>query len=153
MAFFPFGKKAPFLSADEAARVVHTIREAEKKTSGEIRIFIESRCRFVNPVDRAAEVFWSLKMDHTEERNGVLVYVAYKDHQTAIWADQGIHARVGNDFWNTEMSRLLKHFATDDYVTGLEHVIHDIGEVMQEKFPYLPTTDKNELPDDIVFGH
>ncbi len=153
MSFFSLGRKAPFLTADEAARVVKTIRESEKKTSGEIRIFIESRCRFVNPVDRAAEVFWSLKMDHTEERNGVLVYIAYKDHQTAIWADQGIHARVGNDFWNTEMNRLLKHFTSDDYVTGLENVIHDIGEVMMEKFPYLPTTDKNELPDDIVFGH
>lgn len=153
MAFFGLGKKAPFLSAEEAARVVQIIREAENKTSGEIRIYIESRCRLVNPVERAAEVFWSLKMDHTEERNGVLVYIAYKDHQTAIWADQGIHARVGNDFWNSEMSRLLKHFSTDDYVSGLEKVIHDIGEVMQEKFPFLPTTDKNELPDDIVFGH
>jgi uncharacterized membrane protein len=152
MAFFAFGKKAPFLTADEAAKVVQTIREAELKTSGEIRIYIESRCRFVNPVDRAGEVFWSLKMDQTQERNGVLVYVAYKDQQTAIWADKEIHARVGAEFWNNKMQVLLKHFATTDYAEGLQFVIHDIGEIMKEKFPYQSTTDKNELPDDIVFG-
>ncbi|MBZ5857337.1 TPM domain-containing protein [Flavihumibacter profundi] len=152
MAFFAFGKKAQFLSADEAERVVQTIREAEMKTSGEIRVFIESRCRFVNPLDRAAEIFWRLKMDHTEERNGVLVYVAYKDHQTAILGDEGIHKLVGSEFWQVHMGRLLNYFKTNDYATGLQLVVHDIGEVMKEKFPYKSTTDKNELPDDIVFG-
>lgn len=152
MAFFGIGRKAPFLSVEEAAQVVQAIRDAEKKTSGEIRVFIESRCRMVNPVDRAAEVFWNLKMDHTEERNGVLVYLAYKDHQTAVWGDAGIHQMVGDQFWNTEMRRLLQHFKTDDYVTGLQTVIREIGEVLQDKFPYQGDTDKNELPDDIVFG-
>jgi uncharacterized membrane protein len=152
MAFFSSGSKPKFFSHDEAARIVETIRDAESRTSGEIRVFIESRCKYVKPVDRASEVFWNLRMDHTQERNGVLIYVATKDHQVAIWGDEGIHKVVGTEFWNTELKRLLHHFKSNAYAEGLLLVISDIADVLQARFPYKSTTDKNELPDDIVFG-
>ncbi len=153
MAFFSFRKGSRFFTHDEASKIVQAIREAEVKTSGEIRVFIESRCKYVNPVDRAAELFWSLQMDHTQDRNGVLVYVASKDHQVALWGDDGIHKIAGPDFWKNEVVQLTDHFHHNAYAEGILLVINDIGELLQKHFPFKATTDKNELPDDIIFGH
>lgn len=152
MNLLPFFRSKPLFSAEENQRIVDAIRIAEQKTSGEIRIYIESRCRFVDPLERAAEVFWNLKMDHTVYRNSVLLYVAVKDHQFAIFADKGIHEKLSNDFWQKEVSAMSVHFHDRHYLEAILLVIHDIGEALQQHFPYDPAADKNELPDDIVFG-
>ena len=147
-----FFKRKDFFSPDERARIIDAIRVAEMQTSGEIRLFVESRCRFVDPVDQASEIFWRLKMDQTVERNGVLIYVAIKDHQLAIIGDEGIHQRVGSQFWDKEVVNMLKHFQNKEFVAGVIAVVEDIGEALRTHFPYVTSTDKNELPDDIVFG-
>ena len=131
--------------------MVEAIRSAEKRTSGEIRVFVENRCRFMDPVDRAAEIFFRLKMENTEDRNGVLIYIAMKDRQLAIFGDEGIHRSVGSAFWNQEVAKILREFNAEHYVEGIMEIIHDIGEVLTEKFPY-EKEDRNELPDNIVFG-
>jgi uncharacterized membrane protein len=153
MALFPFTRKSTFFAEDEKQRVVDAIRNAELATSGEIRVYIESRCRFVDPLDRAAELFWSLKMDSTQDRNAVLVYVAVRDHQFAVFADQGIHEKVGDEFWQKEVSAMKRHFQQNEYAEAIIHVVRDVGIALQHHFPYDRETDKNELPDDIVFGH
>jgi uncharacterized membrane protein len=153
MAFFPFSRKKEFFAFDEKERIVTAIREAETQTSGEVRVYVESRCRFVDPLDRAAEIFWGLKMDMTQDRNGVLVYVAMKDQQFAILADQGIHERVGQTFWEKEVSLMKGHFKNNHPAEAIVAVVNDIGMALKTHFPYNRSTDKNELPDDIVFGH
>jgi len=152
MAYNPFGKRKEFFSPDEQERIVNAIRLAEQQTSGEIRVYTESRCRFVDPLDRAAEVFWGLKMDLTKDRNGVLVYIAMKDRQFAILADQGIHEKVGQTFWNEEVSVMKKHFSNALPADAIEAVIADVWQALRTHFPYDRSTDKNELPDDLVFG-
>lgn len=152
MALFSFFRRNDFFSATEKEQIVAAIREAEKNTSGELRVFIESRCRFVDPLDRAAEIFWGLKMDHTAKRNAVLVYIAVKDHQYAIFADAGIHQQLGDTFWNSEVKAMFRHFKNNAISEGVVHVINDVGRALADKFPYDGKTDKNELPDDIVFG-
>lgn len=147
----PFRSKSLF-DANESGRIVDAIRLTEQQTSGEIRVFIESRCRFVDPLDRAAEIFWNLKMDHTKHRNAVLLYVAVKDHQFAIFADSGIHERLGNEFWQKEVSLMTRHFRENHYLDAILLVISDTGNALHQHFPYDPNADKNELPDDIVFG-
>jgi len=150
MAFF-FSKQE-FFSTYEKSRIVDAIRESEQRTSGEIRVFIESRCRFVDPLDRAAEIFWNLQMDQTEDRNAVLVYVAMKDRQFAIFADEGIHKRAGEEFWSREVAAMFVHFRREHHIDAIVEVIGDIGQALITHFPYNKDTDKNELPDDIVFG-
>jgi len=152
MAFSPFLKRKAFFSNDEQERIVNAIRQAEQQTSGEIRVYTESRCRFVDPLDRAAEIFWGLKMDLTKDRNGVLVYVAMKDHQFAVLADKGIHEKVGQEFWNREVTEMKKHFLNAQPADAIEAVVNNIGQALKNHFPYDRTSDKNELPDDIVFG-
>ena len=143
--------KQKFFILEEENRVVEAIRAAERRTSGEVRVFIESKCRFMDPIDRAAEVFFGLQMERTKDRNAVLIYVAHKDHQAAIFGDEEIHHRVGTEFWTTEVRKMLDHFKNLDFADGFIAVIHDVGEVLSREFPY-EHGDKNELPDEIVFG-
>lgn len=152
MNIFPWQKKPDFFSADETAQVVAAIRAAEQRTSGEVRVFVESHCRFVDAIDRAAEIFFQLKMDETEQRNGTLVYVAVRDHQAAVFGDEGIHQKVGQAYWETEVAKMLQHFRKNHLSDGLVQCVTDIGEALYQHFPYHRSSDKNELPDEIVFG-
>ena len=152
MALFSFFNKKEFFSSEEKQRIIDAIRESEQRTSGEIRIYLESHCRFVDPLDRAAEVFWGLKMEQTHFHNAVLVYVAVRDHQYAIYADHGIHEKLGDQFWKEEVKAMQKHFKENHVAEAIEQVIRDVGRALHTHFPFERGTDKNELPDDIVFG-
>lgn len=153
MRLFPWQKKQDFFNHDEKEMIVHAIRNAEQQTSGEIRVYIENHCRYVDPMDQAAEIFFGLKMDQTKDRNGVLVYIALRDRQLAIFGDEGIHHEVGKEFWEKEVRTMISEFKADHYAAGIAKVVTDIGEALRTYFPYDGTKDKNELPDDIVFGH
>ena len=144
-------KRKDWFTPQEHEAIINAIRSSEKRTSGEIRVFIESRCSFVDPVDRAVEVFFGLKMDQTEDRNGVVLYIAMKDHQLAVFGDKGIHEKVGTEFWNKEVSTMLSSFRKENYATGIVQIVTEIGEALLTHFPY-ENEDRNELPDDIVFG-
>ena len=152
MGIFPFRKKKEFFSPADNEKIVQAIRNAEMRTSGEVRVFVESRCRWVDAIDRASELFFSLKMDKTEQRNAVLVYLAMKDRQVAVYGDQGIHDKVGHAYWNKMVAEMLTGFNSDKYGEGVANCIIQIGQALQREFPYNKSTDKNELPDDIVFG-
>ncbi|MDB5192813.1 MAG: hypothetical protein JWQ96_2376 [Segetibacter sp.] len=145
-------KKKEFFKPDQQRQMLEAIREAEKNTSGEIRLFVESKCAYVNPVDRAQEIFLQLQMDKTRDRNAVLLYMAMDDHQLAIFADEGIYKRLGAEYWNIEVKKIISAFKKDDHTTGICTIINDIGDALKEQFPY-EKADKNELPDDIIFGH
>jgi uncharacterized membrane protein len=149
---FSFFKKKSFFSDDEKKQIADAIRNAERRTSGEVRVFIESRCRYVDPLDRAAEVFFNLRMNETKDRNAVLLYIAMKDRQLAVFGDEGIHKRVGTDYWNKEVNLLINEFNTAHYGDGISQCVRDIGEALHQHFPFNNDTDKNELPDDIIFG-
>ena len=152
MKIFPWQKKIEFFTVDEKQRIIAALHEAEERTSGEVRVFVESRCSYMDAIDRAKEIFVELKMNETADRNAVLVYVAMKDHQLAIFGDEGIHSKLGNEYWNTEIRKMISKFNKENYAEGIKEVVTDIGEALTELFPYNNDTDKNELPDDIVFG-
>lgn len=150
MSFFQ-KKPVEYFTPEQKELMLDAVRKAEQATSGEVRVFVESRCKFVDPVDRAHEVFTSLKMDHTRERNAVLLYVAMKDRQLALWGDQGVHDKVGDDFWKKQVRHILSHFQRDNYTEGIATVVREVGEMLSRFFPHIDGA-KNELPDDIVFG-
>lgn len=147
-------KKKPvnYFSEEEKQLIVQAIHKAETQTSGEVRIYVENHCRFVDPVMRAKEIFLSLKMTETAARNAVLVYVAMKDRQLAVYGDEGIHTKVGDAFWNAEVQKMLQHFNNKSYAQGIAQIISEVGEALVTHFPYDGASDKNELPDEIVFG-
>ena len=110
MGLFPFTKKRSIFTEDESRRIVSAIRTSEQKTSGEIRVFIEAKNPYVSPMDRAVEVFAHLKMEKTDHRNGVLLYIAHKHHEVALFADEGIYNKAGAAFWNAEVKKMIANF-------------------------------------------
>jgi len=149
---FSLFRKKEFFTLEEKQDIVDAVQLAEKKTSGEVRVFVESRCSFMDALDRAVEIFQQLKMYETTERNAVLVYVAMKDRQLAVFGDEGIHQKVGDEYWNKEVQKMISNFNRDDYAEGISGCVKAIGEALYTHFPYNNATDKNELPDDIIFG-
>ncbi|MBK7884381.1 MAG: TPM domain-containing protein [Chitinophagaceae bacterium] len=152
MRFFPFLKKKQYFTASEQDRLVEAIRIAEQQTSGEIRLFIESKNPLVSTIDRAAEIFFKLQMDKTAHRNGVLIYLATTHHEIALFADEGIYNAVGQAYWDAEIKEMLVRFKEQKVCDGVLHCILHVGQTLKEKFPYISSEDKNELPDNIVFG-
>jgi uncharacterized membrane protein len=149
---FPWQKKKEFFNEEEKQQLVHAIQMAEQKTSGEVRVFIESKCRFVDALDRAREIFFKLEMNQTEQRNATLIYVAVDDHQAAVFGDEGIHQKVGAQYWQDEVKKMLLHFKKQHLADGICEAVIDLGKALQFYFPYNRDTDKNELPDEIIFG-
>lgn len=150
---FSLFKKKDFFSADQKERIVASIRSMEQQTSGEIRVFVESKNPYIDPIDRAAQIFFKLKMEKTDERNGVLLYIATKHKELALFGDEGIYKATGVDYWNNAVKNMISLFNNDDICEGMVQCIKQVGETLKEKFPYNKTEDKNELPDDIVFGN
>jgi uncharacterized membrane protein len=153
MSIFPLFKKADYFTGEEKLRIVDAIREAEQQTSGEVRVYIESKNVYVDPMDRAAEVFYDLKMDKTDNRNAVLLYIAMKHRQLALFGDEGIYNATGAAYWNNAVKEMIANFSAHHITDGIVNCIHNIGQTLKEKFPFDRVTDKNELPDEIVFGH
>lgn len=141
---------ANILSKEDKENIRLAVQEAELNTSGEIRVHIESRCK-INELDRAAHVFAILKMHKTELRNGVLIYIAFKDKKFAIIGDGGINAVVPENFWDEIKEQMKLDFSEGNFATGIIKAIKTSGEKLKEFFPH-QADDINELPDDISFG-
>ncbi|MGN1246867.1 MAG: TPM domain-containing protein [Muribaculaceae bacterium] len=140
-----------FLKEEEQRAIVAAIGEAEKRTSGEIRVHVEPQCKCDNPLDRAVEVFAKLGMHETRERNGVLIYIAYRSHRFAIIGDKGINERVPADFWETEKSTLATYLRDGKPAEGLCKVIMQVGENLSKYFPH-QDDDINEQSDEISYS-
>ncbi|MEP6617443.1 MAG: TPM domain-containing protein [Ginsengibacter sp.] len=149
---FSLFKRKKLFSEEESKKIVDAIRQAEMKTSGEVRVFAESRCKFMDPLDRAYEIFAELDMQKTQDRNAVLVYVALKDRQLAIYGDIGIHEKTGKEFWTASVNTIIHHFNRENYADGISTCVDQIGDALHLHFPYNKEIDKNELPDEIIFG-
>ena len=141
------------LTNEEQEKVVHAIGVAENLTSGEIRVVVENvvgddKTAF----EKATHFFEELDMHKTVLRNGVLIYLAIADHQFAIIGDDGIHKRVGDNFWESTKQVMIDYFRKADYVSGLVEGIKLAGEQLHHYFPR-QEDDINELPNEIHFGN
>jgi uncharacterized membrane protein len=139
-----------FFNQAQKEAIQAAIADAELNTSGEIRVHIDDKCA-VAPVEKAIEVFEKLKMHETELRNGVLIYVAVKDHKLAIVGDQGINEVVADNFWDEIKNNLIANFKKGIYSEGLSEGIAAAGMQLKAHFPY-QTDDTNELSNEISFG-
>ncbi|WP_298148234.1 TPM domain-containing protein [Flavobacterium sp.] len=139
-----------FLTSAEESAIVAAIASAERATSGEIRLHIERLCSG-DPLERAKQVFELLEMHKTEQKNGVLFYLAVDDHKFAICGDRGIDAVVPADFWNSTKDLLASHFKRAEFAAGLIAGIELAGEQLKKYFPYAKD-DQNELSNEISKG-
>lgn len=139
-----------FFSEQQKDGITNAIKSAEKETSGEIRLHVESTCE-IDVLDRAAKVFSELKMDKTKLRNGILFYLSIDDKKFAIIGDAGIHQYATDSFWTETRNLLLENFKNEKFYEGLCESILLAGNLLNLHFPYKYKTDKNELSDEISF--
>lgn len=142
-------KASSFFTTREKEVLLAAVQEAEKETSGEIRIHIETSCTG-DVLERAAFIFSKLGIEKTAERNGVLFYLAVKDRKFAILGDSGIHAKVPEGFWDSISLLLTKNFKEGKFTEGLSEGIILAGKQLKKHFPYAKE-DVNELSDEISF--
>ena len=143
-------KVEAFLTKEEEEEIISAIRTAEKNTSGEIRIHMESSTKKVH-YERALEVFQLLEMHNTKDANAVLIYVAVDDKKFVIYGDTGINNVVPKFFWDTTKDVMQNHFKTGNFKQGLVDGILKAGEELRDHFPY-QKDDENELSNEISKG-
>lgn len=141
-------KPKEFISKLDEARIVNGIAEAEQRSSGEIRVWISERKRD-NALEAARARFASLGMHKTRQRNAVLIYFAPVTRQFAIWGDEGVHAKCGEDFWKHIVEGMRPLLKQEKYTEAVELAVKEVGEVLARHFPREPG-DINELPDSLV---
>jgi uncharacterized membrane protein len=139
-----------FFTEDEQQQIIDAIQKAESHTSGEIRLHLEDFCPKADALERAEALFGKLGMQQTELKNGVLFYLAVKDHKFAIYGGKGIHEVVPDGFWDHIKEHMQKNFKAGDFLGGLTEGIEMSGHALKEHFP-VQADDENELPDDISF--
>jgi uncharacterized membrane protein len=138
-----------FFSPDGLQLIEKAIVEAEKDTSGEIRIHVETEFKG-DIMDRAATVFAKIEMHKTELRNGVLIYFGIKNRQFAILGDAGINKVVPTDFWDNIRSVMESSFKNSEFATGLAIGVKMAGEQLKKHFPW-QTGDTNELSNELSY--
>lgn len=141
-------KARAFLSTQDEQDIIDSIRTAESRTSGEIRVHLESKCPS-DVYDRARELFHELKMDNTKDANGILFYLAVDDRKFAVLGDHGINKVVPNDFWESIKNGMEVRFRESEFKKGLITGIELVGEKLAAYFPW-HKNDINELPDEIT---
>nr|WP_299345041.1 TPM domain-containing protein [Allomuricauda sp.] len=139
-----------FLTTEEEQEIVDAILEAERKTSGEIRVHLEASSK-IDHFSRAQQVFHFLKMDNTKDENGVLIYVAVDDHKFVIYGDRGIDKAVPRGFWDSTKEVMESHFKNGDFKQGIVDGILRAGKELEAHFPW-HHGDSNELSDAVSKG-
>lgn len=147
-----FRKRDDFKELFDEKSLQNAITKAESNTSGEIKLYIERRNPLVDTVERAGEIFYSLKMEKTAQRNAVLIYMAFKDREFALFGDEGIFQKYPQSEWDQLCEEADELFKKGKLEYGLEYVIEHVGKWLQTQYPHLGACEKNELPDEIVFG-
>jgi uncharacterized membrane protein len=132
----------------DAARIKETIAAAERQTSAELRVSV-SPFFWGNVEKTARRAFERLKMHETAERNGVLFFVVPSRRTFVVLGDDGIHERVGAEFWQSVVRDMEPHFRRGDFTAGLIAGITAAGAALATHYPYDESTDRNELPDDV----
>ena len=126
------------------------IQKAERRTSGEICVSV-SRLFWGNIEKAADRAFGRLGMTQTKDRNGVLFFVVPSRRRFVVLGDEGIHAKVGQEFWRRVVDRVSERFREGDFTSGLVQGIEEVGEQLAAHFPYDSATDVDELTDDVDF--
>jgi uncharacterized membrane protein len=140
-----------FLRELEHDRIVAAIKEAEAKTSGQIRVYLQRGKFEEDALPRAEKKFFQLRMDKTKERNAVLIFVAPRAQKFAVIGDEGVHQKCGEQFWQELVERMRGHFLREEFTEALLEGIEAVGKLLARYFPKTgPST--NELPDEIVEG-
>lgn len=139
-----------FLTEQQMASLVEAIQTAEDHSTGEIRVHIDSNTE-ENNAKIAFDIFRTLNMQHTRDRNAVLFHVNFEQKYLTIIGDEGIHAVVAQKFWDIMHDEITSNFAQGRYFEGLRDAILKTGHELKKYFP-IEGENPNELTNEISFS-
>ncbi|HJX98700.1 MAG TPA: TPM domain-containing protein [Chthoniobacterales bacterium] len=140
-----------FLSKLEHDAIVQAIRDAEAKTSGEIRVFIQRGEVKGDPLHAAQKRFHRLGLHKNAHHNDVLIWVAPRAHKFAVVGDEAIHQKCGDALWQSLIEKMRKHFRDENFTHALVDAIHAIGDALAEHFPR-GSTSHGGAPNEVIEG-
>lgn len=142
-----------YLSKDDLQKLSSVIGEAEKSTSGEIRVVVRHKRRWneksLTLHDLALKEFHHLGMQNTRDRTGILILILFSEHAFQIIADQGIHTKVEGGTWDAIAAGITSHFKDGNYVKGITDAVIAVGTILAKYFPR-KADDANELSNEII---
>jgi uncharacterized membrane protein len=138
-----------FLSKLEHDRILQAIRDAESRTSGEIRVYVQRGKLNADPLVVAQKKFQRLRMHKTRNRNAVLIFVAPRAHKFAVVGDKAVHEKFGEEFWQRVVDLMRAHFQNGKFSQALVGAIEETGKLLSAHFPKRSAS-PNELPDDVI---
>jgi uncharacterized membrane protein len=136
-----------FLKRLEHDRIARAISNAESRTSGEIRVYVQHG-KLGDVVLAAQKQFEKLGMTATRERNAVLIFVAPRAQKFAVIGDRAVHEKCGLPFWQALTQAMRTHFQAQNFTDAVVHGIREAGSLLAQHFPRRPD-DLNELPNTI----
>ena len=140
-----------FLSKLEHDRIVQAIREAEAKTSGQIRVYIQRGKLKVRSLSPRNENFTNSACIKTASATPCS-FSSRRARTSLPWsATKAIHEKCGEKFWQKLIDSMRLHFKNESFSDALVEAIKEAGKALATHFPKGSTTG-NELPDEIVEG-
>ncbi len=134
------------------AAIQRAIETSEATHAGQLRFAVEGSLHGArlyheqSASERAIEVFSSLRMWDTEQRNGVLIYLLLADRAVEIVADRGVHLKVGSPEWERICRRMEADFRAGRYEAGAVQGIEAVTRHLARHFPATGSRSR-ELPD------
>ena len=139
------------VQAHDEQRIVAAIEAAELVTSGEVRVHLNDTCSG-DPLRDAQKQFHKPGMHRTAERNGILFFIALESHKFAVVGDSGVHAKVGQSFWEGIRDHMVPELKEGRWVDALELGIAEAGRALAEHFPHQGRSDRDELSNEVSRG-
>ncbi len=141
-------KPRHFLQQLDDKRIAAAIGEAERHTSGQIRVFISRKTDVTDALERAKARFMALGMDQTRDRNAVLIYFAPHTHQYAVIGDTAVHERCGDAFWRELVATMAGALKREAFTEAVILAVEKCGALLAEHFPPRPDG-TDELPNEV----
>jgi uncharacterized membrane protein len=116
-------------------RVRAAILAVERTTSAPVHVSLAPY--FWGDVYRTAQrAFKRLRLDCTEERNGVLFFIVPSRRRFAVFGDTGAHEKIGQEIWD-HVARIMGEALRggEDPAEGVIQGIEELGRHLAKHFP------------------
>ncbi len=115
--------------------ILTAIREAERGSTGEIRVHLTQRWFERDAYSRARQLFNLYQMSRTQFRNAILIYVNLRKKKFAIIGDFAIHDAVGQIYWKNLAKELQENLRSTQSEKAISLAVLALGNALREHFP------------------
>jgi putative membrane protein len=99
--------------------------------------------------ERSLLSFYRKGLHRTRNQTGILIFISLLERKVRIMGDRGIHAKIGQSYWNARAGELVKGVREGRALDALTEVISKCGVELATHFPS-GTDNPDEVPDDII---